>query len=68
MTKQDVGFNAGEVYTLLSQRGKLSLRKLGELTHQRESVIFLSSGWLLRENKINVSKQNGEYFFEIQTA
>jgi len=68
MTKQDVGLNAGEVYTLLSQRGKLSLRKLGELTHRRESAIFLSSGWLLRENKINVLMQNGEYFFEIQTA
>jgi len=68
MTKQDVGLNAGEVYTLLSQRGKLSLRKLGELTRRRESAIFLSSGWLLRENKINVLMHNGEYFFEIQTA
>lgn len=65
MLKQDIGSNAGDVYTLLSQKGKLSIRKIGELTYKRESEIFLSLGWLLRENKIKIMEQNGELIFEI---
>lgn len=66
MTKFEVGTNAGDIYGLLAQRGKLNLRKLGELTHKRESSMFLSLGWLLRENKIAVYQENGEFFFEIK--
>lgn len=68
MIKNDVGLDAGNVYCLLSQRGRLSLRKIGEITQKRESAIFLSLGWLLRENKIRALEQNGEWFFEVQTA
>ncbi|MDL2282509.1 winged helix-turn-helix domain-containing protein [Parabacteroides sp. OttesenSCG-928-G06] len=65
MLNQDIGSNAGDVYTLLSQKGKLSIRKIGELTYKRESVIFLALGWLLRENKIKITEQNGELISEI---
>ena len=66
MISNDIGTNAGNIYMLLSQRGSLTLRKIGELTHRKESVIFLSLGWLLRENKINVSERNGEWFYELK--
>lgn len=68
MIKNEVGMNAGDLYSLLSQRGKLSLRKIGELTQRRESVIYLSLGWLLRENKINVFEHNGEWVFELKES
>nr|WP_280746996.1 winged helix-turn-helix domain-containing protein [Parabacteroides sp. PF5-9] len=68
MIKNDIGLDAGNVYFLLSQRGRLSLRKIGELTHKRESHIFLSLGWLLRENKINAIEQNGEWLFEVKSV
>lgn len=62
----DVERNAGHVYRLLEQNGRLSLRKIGEFTHRKESLIFLAIGWLLRESKINISEANGELFFELQ--
>lgn len=68
MIKNDIGTNAGDVYSLLSQRGRLSIRRIGELTKKREAQIFLSLGWLLRENKIYASEQNGEWFFELNPA
>ncbi len=68
MIKNEVGTNAGDVYSLLSQKGKLSLRKIGELTRMRESLIYLSLGWLLRENKIQIVEQNGEFVFELKES
>lgn len=68
MIKLDVGTHAGDIYRLLAQRGKLTLRKLGELTHERESSLFLSLGWLLRENKVTVYQENGEWFFEVKVV
>ena len=68
MIKNEIGLNAGDVYSLLSQKGKLTLRKIGELTQRRESVIYLTLGWLLRENKICVVEQNGEWFFELKES
>ncbi|MDF9831230.1 winged helix-turn-helix domain-containing protein [Parabacteroides sp. PF5-6] len=68
MIKNDVGMNAGDIYLLLSERGRLSLRGIGELTQKREPHIFLSIGWLLREGKLYASEQNGEWFFEINSA
>jgi len=68
MIKKDVGLEAGSLYSLLSDRGRLSLRKIEEITHKREASLFLSLGWLLRENKIHVFEQNGEWFFEIKAT
>lgn len=68
MIKKNVGSDAGSVYSLLSQKGRLSLRKIGEITHKREAAIFLSLGWLLRENKIHVYEEEGEWFFEIKAT
>lgn len=68
MIKNEIGSNAGNVYKLLSQRGRLTLRKIGELTQGQEYVIYLALGWLLRENKISVLEQNGELFFELKES
>ncbi|MCD7900440.1 MAG: winged helix-turn-helix domain-containing protein [Bacteroides sp.] len=66
MIKEDVGSCAGAIYALLSEKGKLNLRKIGEYTRRRESSIYMSIGWLLRENKILVSKENNELYYELQ--
>lgn len=62
----DVGMNASDVYALLSQKGTLSLREIGDFLHRSEASIFLSLGWLLRENKISILDQNGKLFFELK--
>lgn len=62
----EIGVNAGTVYKHLSERGRLSLRKIGELIHRRESSLYLSLGWLMREDKIVVLEIDGEWFFELK--
>jgi len=66
MNENEVGTHAGDVYFLLSKKGKMSLRKIGECTKRKESVIYLSLGWLLRENKINIIELEGEFFYELK--
>jgi len=68
MIKNDVGMYANNVYSLLSQKGRLSVRRINEITHKGESVIILSLGWLLSENKIDMVEQNGEWCFEVKNS
>jgi len=68
MVKKDVGQCAGDIYALLSQKGRMTLRKIGEITNKKESLIFLSLGWLLRENKITVSSEGGEMYYELENV
>ncbi len=52
LKKENIGSHAGHIWHLLHQRGLLSIRQIGELTSYKESIIYLSLGWLARENKI----------------
>lgn len=60
MLTNDIGINAGTIWKLLSQRGNLTVREIGELTHYKDSLIMLALGWLSRESKIEFSTTNGE--------
>jgi len=65
MYKNDIGINAGVIWRLLSDKGALSIRELGELTNYRESFIYLSLGWLSREDKICFLEKQGEVYVEL---
>jgi hypothetical protein len=65
MYKNDIGINAGTIWNLLSVKGALSIREIGELTGYRELFIFLSLGWLLRENKIRFFEKSGLLHVEL---
>ncbi len=66
MMETTIGLNAGNIIALLSQGGKLSLRELGEKTNCKDSVIFISIGWLFRENKISITEDEDRLFFELR--
>jgi Protein of unknown function (DUF2582). len=66
MSVEEIDKNAGTVYHFLFHRGSLSLRKIGELTHKNESMIYLSLGWLLREDKIRIYLKDGEWYFDLK--
>jgi hypothetical protein len=65
MYRIDAGINAGVIWSLLSDKGALSIREIGELTNYRESFIYLSLGWLLREDKIRFFEKNGAVYVEL---
>lgn len=68
MIKDDVSINAGNIFSLLSDRGNLSIREIGEYTHYRDKVIFIALGWLLREDKIRCFEKNGSLCAELKSA
>jgi len=68
MIKERIGEYAGVIWHLLYNRGKLNLRDIGEATHCGQDVIFLSLGWLLRENKIRIQNKNGKLFYELNST
>jgi hypothetical protein len=59
MMKHDIEIDADVIWRLLSSEGSLSIREIGEFTHFEEKMIILSLGWLAREDKISLFKQNG---------
>ena len=65
MSKEDVGTNAGIIWHLLSEKGELDIRKIGEFTSLGGSAIILSLGWLAREDKIKFSNKNGTLYFSL---
>lgn len=65
MLKTDVGANAGNILVLLTQRGRLTMREIGEITNCRDTAISLAIGWLLREDKVYIIEYNGRLYFEL---
>ncbi|WP_029904653.1 winged helix-turn-helix domain-containing protein [Prevotella sp. 10(H)] len=65
MLKSDIGINAGIIWNLLAENGKLTLREIGELTNFKDSPINMALGWLSRENKIRFFSENDHLYIEL---
>lgn len=52
MIKNDIGTNAGVIWNLLSGSKKMTIREIGERTHDRDAMICFALGWLAREDKV----------------
>lgn len=68
MTHNAIGANAGNIWRLLSTKGSLSVRQIGDYTHCKDSSILLALGWLSRENKVHISDRNGSIYIELSTV
>ena len=58
MTKNDVVSEAGQIWSLLSERKILSVKRIGEMTHYHESLVCLALGWLVKENKVRLFEKS----------
>jgi hypothetical protein len=61
-----VGFNAGKVWDYLNRSGETSILKLK--TELQCTAIHLSLGWLLREDKIRISRRKGTLFVGLKRS
>ncbi|KAA6320068.1 hypothetical protein EZS27_030110 [termite gut metagenome] len=68
MYKNDIGINAGVIWHLLSHKGALSIREIGELTNYRESFMFLALGYLSRESKIRFFEKKRNVVYRIEPS
>lgn len=62
----NAGDTAGRIWKVLYERGRLSIRKIGEITSMSESSIFIGLGWLARENKVEFHKRSGMLYVELK--
>jgi len=65
MLKHLIGTDAGLVWQLLSERGKLTIDELSRLTGYRELYVYLALGWLSREDKIHYLEKNDDLYIEL---
>lgn len=68
MMKNAIGISAGDIWRLLSTRGSMSIRQIGDYTHTRDSAILIAIGWLCRENKVRVIDKNGSLYIEVNNV
>ena len=65
MLKNEVQSNASKVLQLLANRGKLTIREIESLTDYNKNYVYITLGWLLKENKISLSDYEGGMFVEM---
>ncbi|MBN2422879.1 winged helix-turn-helix domain-containing protein [Candidatus Woesearchaeota archaeon] len=49
----DIGFTAGEIFRFCKDRAR-TFTELNEYIHKKKEIILLATGWLARENKIEL--------------
>jgi hypothetical protein len=65
-TPQTVGAVAGEVWRCLRAGGKTSVIRLKSEVRCSATVLHLSLGWLLREDKVEFSNEKGQLMVRLK--
>lgn len=65
MIKDFIGTNAGVIWQLLANKGRLSIREIGEHTCLSSLNLGLAIGWLAKENNIYFIKNEETLFVEL---
>lgn len=68
MEKIKVGLNAGKVWRILSEKGKLPMFELCHELSLTFEEVAMAIGWLARENKILLKKKDGMLFVSIENV
>ncbi|MDR2388438.1 MAG: winged helix-turn-helix domain-containing protein [Tannerellaceae bacterium] len=63
---EQIGTNAGLVWTALHEFGKLSVKEVKKITKiKTEKDVFAALGWLAKEGKLAFDEANGEIFVSL---
>lgn len=65
MYKNDIEINSGVIWRLLTDNKTMSIREIAERTKYKETYIFMSLGWLARENKIRFLEKHEILYVEL---
>ncbi|HBA12703.1 MAG TPA: winged helix-turn-helix domain-containing protein [Bacteroidaceae bacterium] len=60
--KEIVGGYAGLIWRALEGKNALSRKEIKKVTKLRDNEFYLGLGWLLREDKINVTGDEEKYY------
>lgn len=60
-----IGFNAGKVWTVLHENGRLNLKDVKKQTKLTEKEIYAALGWLAREHKVEIEEVEKDVFVRL---
>ena len=58
--QEKIGFNAGKVWIILDEKGKMNMKDIKKFTKLSEKEIYAALGWLARENKVCIEEAEKE--------
>jgi hypothetical protein len=65
-TREDIGKAAGEIYDALNQHGEAKASALKDYTSRlNDNVREQALGWLAKEEKVDVDKEEGEITYRL---
>ncbi|MBQ9386578.1 MAG: winged helix-turn-helix domain-containing protein [Bacteroidaceae bacterium] len=66
MMKEMVGEFAGLIWRALEGKNALSQKEIKKATKLKDKEFYLGMGWLLREDKINVTEGEEENYYALK--
>ena len=59
MEKTNIGFKAGIILNILGETGLITIAELARKLNFSADETALAAGWLARESKVHIERQNG---------
>lgn len=66
MLKEKAGSNAGVIWNALNESGEMQVKDLKKKTKLKDKDLYLSLGWLLKEDKVEVSGQEPDFSVKLK--
>ena len=66
MLHEKAGETAGKIWTVLNEKGAMTLKQIKKAAKINEKDFYLGLGWLLREDKLTIDEESSEATFELK--
>lgn len=66
MLQEKTGETAGKIWTVLNEKGAMTLKQIKKAAKINEKDFYLGLGWLLREDKLTIDEESSEATFELK--
>lgn len=66
MLVQEVGEYAGMIWRALESNNALSQKEIKKISKLKDKEFYLGLGWLLREDKLNVTEGEQENYYALK--
>ena len=66
MLQEKAGETAGKIWTVLNEKGAMTLKQIKKAAKINEKDFYLGLGWLLREDKLTIDEEISETTFELK--
>jgi hypothetical protein len=60
-----IGTNAGLVWSVLSQQGKMDMKGLRKVSKLKDKDVWAALGWLARESKVSIKEVEDEIVVQL---